>query len=117
MDDPRTVRAAVVGSGFGGLCAPARADKGREDLESGRPTWPWAWLAERATPLTWSRLVHRTPVDQVAEMLRREVGAVGREAIRAHMDGVLAAAAAALGAAPALDALHDLVATVEASYG
>ena len=102
---------------LGGLCAPARAGKGLEDLRSGRPTWPWAWLAERAAPLTWTRLVHRTAADQLAEILRHEIGWVGRRSIRAHLDGVLAAATAALGASPALAAVEDLVATVEASYG
>ncbi len=44
---------------LGGIISARRADKGAEDLRNGRPTWPWAWLAERASELRFTELRHQ----------------------------------------------------------
>jgi geranylgeranyl pyrophosphate synthase len=111
---------------LGSLCAPTRAAKAAEDLGTGRPTWPWAWYGEIADPLSWARMIHRAraaasgddrELANLADVLRREVEPIGRRAIRDHLDGVLAAARAALGDRPALAAVRAHLTTMEASYG
>jgi geranylgeranyl pyrophosphate synthase len=105
---------------LGALCSPTRRAKGREDLRDGRPTWPWAWLAEHG-PFIWSRF--RTLARSVAEgaadvdVLADELAGIveprGRTAIRAALDGVIACVGGSQ--------LAELVATelrrMEDSYG
>lgn len=40
----------------GGLHSTQRRTKGDEDLRLGRPTWPWAWLAEALPPRDYESL-------------------------------------------------------------
>lgn len=40
----------------GGLHSPERRPKGEEDLLLGRPTWPWAWLAEELSANDYGKL-------------------------------------------------------------
>jgi geranylgeranyl pyrophosphate synthase len=108
---------------LGSVACAARLDKGREDLRGGRPTWPWAWLADSADQLTFARLQHRarhvdgSDCDPLAEALRLAVEAAGRAHIRAHLDGALAALTTVIGPSPALDALAAELHRLEASYG
>ncbi len=50
-----------------GLYQPRRAHKAHEDLIRGRPTWPWAWLAQLSDELVYSRL------QQQAQAVERRV--------------------------------------------
>ncbi len=108
---------------LGSLASSARRDKAHEDLRSGRPTWPWAWLSEHG-PFAWSALQTQArsviagtgDVDLLASLLVDRVGERGRECVRATLD-------AALGelATTAADDLVQLVASelarMEKSYG
>lgn len=104
---------------LGAVTSPARAAKAVEDLRAGRPTWPWAWLADGADAFRWSQLVRRAASDPhaVAAALAEEVGTRGRAAIRVHLDAALVAATAALGDGPAMVAVQVHLAAMEVSYG
>lgn len=104
---------------LGSITSPSRADKGAEDLLAGRPTWPWAWFAERAEPMRWALLVQRARVDVegVAATLADEVATHGRQVIRDHLDRALAAAEATLGETPAMVAVRVHLDAMEVSYG
>lgn len=41
---------------LGGLTSERRCHKGHEDLIHGRPSWPWAWLAEQLPEIDYQRL-------------------------------------------------------------
>ncbi len=115
---------------LGGL-GRARRDKGLEDLRAARATWPWAWLAEAADDLTWSRLQHRLRLarehadtdtdtaehEAIASALRHEIEAVGRARVRTTLDQGFARALAALGDGPHLRALEGELRCLEESYG
>lgn len=107
---------------LGSLIAPARRDKGREDLRGLRPTWPWAWLAE-ARPFQWMRLTAQaraagddSELDALADTLAAEIADHGRWRIRALVDDALALAARA-GNPPATALVHAALAQMENSYG
>ncbi len=113
---------------LGGLTAPSRRDKGREDLAQGRPTWPWAWLARAADDVTWARLQRQARAaatsppdrDALADTLAARVQATGRADVRARLSttfATLADAVARDGAPAALDPLRREIARLEASYG
>lgn len=65
-----------------GLFDQRRVHKGHEDLLHGRPTWPWAWLAQRQDEVGYSRLQHRAREverrelhpEALAKQLRKELG-------------------------------------------
>lgn len=111
---------------LGSLCAPARRDKGQEDLRAGRPTWPWAWLAERSDELSAARLqqrlrgalAHRDAIELTAigDELAASTAGHGRAALRAQL-----AHAMTLGRAHLDGAVHRELAAeltrLEASYG
>jgi geranylgeranyl pyrophosphate synthase len=103
---------------LGGVIAPARADKGAEDLRTGRLTWPWAWFAEIAEPSRFTRLAQRARIDVggVAAVLADEIGEIGRRAVRTQLDGALDAATAALGDGPAMLAVRAHLAAMEVAY-
>jgi geranylgeranyl pyrophosphate synthase len=108
---------------LGSIASHARRDKGREDLCGGRPTWPWAWLAEVA-PFTWARLAEaataviagRGDADALADALAAQTAALGRHRIRTLLDGALTRLTAALGPSPTIDVLTGELARMEASY-
>lgn len=111
---------------LGGLGA-ARREKGLEDLRAARATWPWAWLAETADDLAWSRLQHRLRAAReqgdddalvaIATALRAVVDAHGRAAARAVLTGALDRTRRSLGDGPALTALAAELRRLEVSYG
>jgi geranylgeranyl pyrophosphate synthase len=110
---------------LGSLTAPARREKGREDLRGGRPTWPWAWLAEAGAPFVWARLVAQAravcagtgDVDHLADALAAEIREVGRARVRGALDQAISTLRAAVGPGPAVDALAADLRAMEASYG
>jgi geranylgeranyl pyrophosphate synthase len=119
---------------LGSLSCPSRAAKALEDVRGARPTWPWAWAAERVTPARFAALVEpvralREPADAASDLaalravtapLLAEVGDPGRALVHAHLQ----AAFARLGAtftgpvvAPTLAAIRAEIETLEMSYG
>jgi geranylgeranyl pyrophosphate synthase len=132
---------------LGSLASPARREKGREDLRAGRPTWPWAWLAEQG-PFAWSRLASMeraiagrvddrssdrgddrgtdrdargndddAAVDELADALAAATAEIGRTRVRLLLATALADLRAAVGASPALDTIAAELRRMEASYG
>ena len=109
----------------GSVASPARRAKGVEDLRGGRPTWPWAWLAEVADRFEWARLTAKAravvdgsgDADALADALAAAIGPIGRGRARARVHGALAALGAAIGDGPALTEAATLLRSMEARYG
>jgi geranylgeranyl pyrophosphate synthase len=118
---------------LGSLASPARREKGREDLRAGRPTWPWAWLAEQG-PFAWSRLASMERaiasegpaapkdacdrcVDELADALASATSDTGRARVRAVLATALDDLRATVGAGPAIDTIAAELRRMEASYG
>lgn len=109
---------------LGSLTCASRRDKGREDLRGGRPTWPWAWLAEEGR-FAWGRLaaLERAvssgggDVDALADALVDAIGVRGRAAVKDRLAGALAALAGEVGPSPTLDMIAAELRRMEASYG
>lgn len=119
---------------LGSLTCAARRAKGREDLRGGRPTWPWAWLAAHR-PFAWARLsamereiaagrrgvsgdrIDDDRIDDLIDALASEIGALGRETIRATLDDALDDLARVFGRGPTLAWIGDELARMEHSYG
>ncbi len=110
-----------------GSLSATRREKGREDLRAGRPTWPWAWLAEQG-PFAWSRLasLERTiaaenaddaRIDELADALAAATASIGRARVRSLLQTALVDLRAAVGASPALDTIAAELRRMEASYG
>ncbi|HSS02576.1 MAG TPA: polyprenyl synthetase family protein, partial [Kofleriaceae bacterium] len=108
---------------LGSIASPARRDKGHEDLCGGRPTWPWAWLAEVA-PFAWARLAGAAAAvsaghgdaDALADALAAQTASFGRGRIRSLLDGALTRLTGALGESAAIDVLAGELARMEVSY-
>ena len=109
---------------WSGIAADARRHKGVEDLRLGRPTWPWAWLAERSDDVSYAAAVRdaeHLSIDWEAERLRerlrtRLVDAVPGE-IAAFLAETLAELHATLGPSPALEDLTRHVEQLSKAYG
>ncbi len=120
----------AMGSGLqmlddlGSLTSVARRDKGREDLQGGRPTWPWAWLAE-SHRFAWSRCAAiarkvadgADEVDELADTLREATSERGRSRVRATLDTAMADLVSAVGTSATTDGIAGELARMEASYG
>jgi len=109
---------------LGSLTSADRRDKGREDLQGGRPTWPWAWLAE-SHGFAWSRCVAMARhvedgadgLDALAETLRDAIAVRGRARVRATLEAALSELVAAVGPSSTIDGIASELARMEASYG
>jgi geranylgeranyl pyrophosphate synthase len=118
---------------LGSLTSPARRDKGREDLRAGRPTWPWAWLAEQG-PFAWARLASMErmvgsiaecgdaealdgQLDELATQLVAAIGETGRVRVRATLASALGNLQSAVGPSPEIDTIAAELRRMEASYG
>ncbi|HET9992741.1 MAG TPA: polyprenyl synthetase family protein [Kofleriaceae bacterium] len=112
--------AELVGCGLqmlddlGALTSPARREKAYEDLRAGRPTWPWAWLAETGP---WDRCLAIAELDELADELATATQELGRQRIRRTLDAALAGLHAWFGASPIVDGIAAGLARMEASYG
>lgn len=82
---------------LGSITSARRADKGAEDLRNGRPTWPWAWLADSASELHFTELRHQARAvlagadpEPLAVRLSASVADRGRAQAHQHLDAALA---------------------------
>ena len=85
-------RALQMLDDLGGLVASDRQAKGFEDLRHGRPTWAWAWAAEKESPADYAQLraaARRVAAGEQPDALRLQlaaaVEAMGRERARAAL--------------------------------
>jgi geranylgeranyl pyrophosphate synthase len=111
---------------LGSVASPARRGKGLEDLRAGRPTWPWAWLAETIDDRAWTQLAARTrggspddpgAADRLRTALAAAIEPVGRRHVRATLEGALEAARAVLGPSAAIERVQGFLHQMEARYG
>jgi geranylgeranyl pyrophosphate synthase len=109
---------------LGGLASPARRQKGLEDLRLGRPTWPWAWAAERESEDRFARLQAQAGAVLAGadpEPLRAELIAAveptGRERARATLRRAWNRAVEGFPASPARARLAADIDRLEKSYG
>jgi len=104
-----------------GLTLERRCHKGHEDLLEARPSWAWAWLAERADDVSYLRVrsleeaVLRRDLhpEVVAEQLREQVGDHGRKAIRERLGSALASCRETFGASVGLAELESELTRLE----
>ena len=113
---------------LGSLASASRRAKAREDLEGGRPTWPWAWLAE-VQPFAWTRCAalaktistgtedQDARLDELSAMLLDGVGAIARHRVRFTLDSALAELVSTVGASAVTDEIATELSRMEASYG
>ncbi len=108
-----------------GLLEERRAHKGHEDLLNGRPTWPWAWLAERLDEVTYSRLQHRARAvergelhpEQLAKALRKELGSAPYRAVHDKLALALRELERYVPSRRLLDPLAEEIERLERAYG
>lgn len=109
---------------LGGILSERRAHKGHEDLRQRRPTWPWAWAAERldqgayAKMQTLGRAVATCAEhpEYVASQMRVVVGNYGRAQARARLAAALTDLAEAVPEPRALLELERELARLQESY-
>jgi geranylgeranyl pyrophosphate synthase len=107
-----------------GLYQLGRAHKGHEDLLNGRPTWPWAWLSERLSELSYSRLQHqareveerRLHPELLAKEVRRHLGDSPYRAVHAELERALERVKEHVVPGDALELLSGEVARLERAY-
>lgn len=108
-----------------GLFEERRAHKGHEDLLNGRPTWPWAWLAEQVDEVTYSRLQHRAREverrelhpEVLAKTLRKELGQAPYRAIHKLLGQALSRLERHVPSRRLLDPLAEEIERLEQAYG
>lgn len=107
-----------------GVAGGKRREKAREDMEHGRPTWVWAWAAERLTPDDFAALQEearrvesgRECIEALRAALADRVAEYGRRAACELLGSAQARIRMHLGASEAMDALRNETARLEASY-
>ncbi len=109
---------------LGGLLSERRSDKAIEDLLHGRPTWPWAWLAEDLGQLRFAALQQRarqlsgeSDARQLAASMREELAGQGRLRVRSHLSRIVTDLRVRLDDHDALRPLEAEIERLEASYG
>ncbi|RYZ06404.1 MAG: hypothetical protein EOO73_15610 [Myxococcales bacterium] len=108
-----------------GLFEERRAHKGHEDLVNGRPTWPWAWLAQKLDEVSYSRLQHRAREvekrelhpEALAKALRRELGDAPYRCVHDQLGVAFARLERAVENKRVLDPLVEEIARLERAYG
>ena len=107
-----------------GLCEERRAHKGHEDLLNGRPTWPWAWLAQRLDELSYLRLQHSAREvergemhpEQLASALRKKLGDAPYDPIHEHLAQARARLEEAVPSRRMLEPLFEEIERLERAY-
>lgn len=110
---------------LGGLFDESRCHKGHEDLINGRPTWPWAWLAESASEERFlhlqalSRAVERRDMhpEVLAGEMRSGLGTHVRQSLSVRLKQAFSRLTAEIGSHPMLGRLNQEVQRIEQSYG
>ncbi len=109
---------------WSGIHVESRLHKGIEDLRHGRPTWPWAWLAETSDEVTYAGFVHDASlvsidweaqrlIARMRERLQPSVPAL----IHARLQSALDELEDALGQQEAMGELRRQVTELETAYG
>jgi geranylgeranyl pyrophosphate synthase len=109
----------------GGLLNERRWTKGAEDLALGRPTWPWAWLAEDLSAQAYAELRSLAvsaregdiKLELLAKQMRHELRGSGRVRVRRHLKQAFTALGETFGASPELEAIELETQRLEKSYG
>lgn len=109
---------------LGSLTSPRRRTKGYEDLRAGRPTWPWAWLAQHRS-FAWSRCAAlgravtegSGDADALIAVLTEEIGAIGRSEVRATLEAARNDLETTFGTTPVIDRVFRDLASMEHSFG
>ncbi len=109
----------------GGLVNERRWLKGREDLTTGKPTWPWAWLASELSDYQYLGLKSlavevtsgATRPEVLASKMRLALRGSGRVRARRHLHEAFAALRAACGPSETLNAIEAETQRLEKSYG
>lgn len=107
-----------------GLLSERRCHKGHEDLIGGRPTWPWAWLADELPVATFESLQQMSADVQLRDLhpellareLRRRLSGSGRMRVRRTIHSAFATLRDEVGNAPGLDAIQAEINRLEKSY-
>ncbi|HEY8943651.1 MAG TPA: polyprenyl synthetase family protein, partial [Polyangiaceae bacterium] len=107
-----------------GIYNAARFHKGHEDLIQGRPTWPWAWLAEHVDELGYTRIQHIARdveagvvrPETLAEHLRERLGDEPLTRAREHLSRAIDGLRSRFTQTPAFLELEAHVLALEASY-
>ena len=109
---------------WSGIRNVKRLHKGVEDVRHGRPTWPWAWLAQSCDDVTYANLVrgaHAESIDWEIERVIERMRARLQRSVPAIIHTRLAAALdrleRELGPREALDELRQQVEVLESAYG
>ena len=109
---------------WSGIAVDRRRNKGFEDLQLGRPTWPWAWLAESRDPVGYAGIARAAElaaaapeVEEVLLRLRAQLHQTAPGLIAATMQGALHELVRVLGPSPALDDLAEQVQRLSQAYG
>jgi len=108
-----------------GIVSGRRADKGAEDLRTGRPTWPWAWAAETLDTRAYAQLqsLGRAVMsgaeapESLAPLLAHGVSKLGRSEAHARLESALARLKDGAFDPRALSELEHEIARLEKSYG
>jgi len=109
---------------LGGIVSERRLHKGYEDLRHRRPTWPWAWAAQKLEPDAYAKIqklgravaADREQPERLASQLRASVAKHGRTQARARLAAALARLAEAVPEPRALLELEHELARLEKSY-
>jgi geranylgeranyl pyrophosphate synthase len=108
----------------GGLLCDRRANKACEDLLLGRPTWPWAWLAEDLGELPFAALQQRArqlrdraDARKLAAAMREALAGQGRLRVRSHLAHGMSELRERIGDSPAIAVLEAEISRLEESYG
>jgi geranylgeranyl pyrophosphate synthase len=117
-------RALQMLDDLGGLVASERRAKGFEDLRHGRPTWAWAWAAEREPPADYGALCAAARAvnaggdpEPLRLRLAESVEAMGRERARAALRRAWARLSDRFPPSRARDQVTADIEALERSYG
>lgn len=104
-----------------GITSERRCHKGHEDLLQARPSWPWAWLAERLDDVGYVRLRAQAEAvvrrdlhpELLAEQFRTVLGDAPKAAIREQVARARAACRVRFESSPAFAELERELARLE----
>lgn len=107
-----------------GICNERRKDKGHEDLLSGRPTWPWAWIAKTIDDGSFSKLQRmgleldgsRT-TQALTDALKSGLGTDGSRSVRDHLQSTASKLMSDFEGSPAAQRMASEIEGLEQAYG